>query len=57
MLYDGNERKTPKYTKDEIKKKFPVWLSSHPPVYEVEVDCFPKTPKTTKWERVPNLIG
>ena len=33
-LYDGDERKTPKYTKiqeQKQRKKFPVWLSSHPP--------------------------
>ena len=43
MLYDRNGRKTPKYNKNEKRnrgKKFPVWLSSYPPVYEVEADFF-----------------
>ena len=45
------------------KKKFPVWLPSHPPVYEVEADCFPASENTEKsqtypkWERIPNLMG
>ena len=33
-LYDGNGRKTPKYVQTKTKEKFPVWLPSHPPVYE-----------------------
>ena len=42
MLYDGDRRKTLKYTKDETnEKKFPVWLPSYPPIYEVEADSFP----------------
>ena len=60
MLYDGDGRKTPKYTKNETKVKIPGLVALHPLVYEVEVDC-PKTPKTSrtypKWERVPNLMG
>ena len=28
------EEKTPKYTKRKPRKKFPVWLPSHSPVYE-----------------------
>ena len=27
--------KNPENQKDEIKEKFPVWLSSHPPVYKI----------------------
>ena len=43
MLYDGDGRKTPKYTKDETREKIPrlVALPSPTPVYEVEADCFP----------------
>ena len=26
-------------------KETPVWLSSYPPVYKIEADCFPKGPK------------
>ena len=33
-LYDGNGRKTPKYIQMKTKEKFPVWLPSHPPIYE-----------------------
>ena len=33
-VYDGDGRKTPKYTKRKPRKKFTVWLPSHPPVYE-----------------------
>ena len=33
-LYDGNVRKPPKYVQTKNKEKFPVWLPSHPPVYE-----------------------
>ena len=32
--YDGDGRKKPKYTERKPRKKFPVWLPSHPPVYE-----------------------
>ena len=38
MLYDGDGRKPPKYTKDETKEKIPrlVNLPPHPnPIYEV----------------------
>ena len=38
MLYDGDGRKI---QKTKQRKKFPVWLPSHLPVYEVEADCFP----------------
>ena len=33
-IYDGDKRKTSKYIKWKPRKKFPVWLPSHPPVYE-----------------------
>ena len=32
MVCDGDGRKT--------TKKFPVWLPSHPPIYDMEADCF-----------------
>ena len=42
-----------KKTKDETKEKiFPVWLPSHPLVYEMEADCFPASKNT---ENKPNL--
>ena len=34
------------------EKKFPVWLPSHPPVYEMETDCFPVSENT---ENKPDL--
>ena len=49
ILYDGNGRNPPKYTKNEYdkqRKKFPVWLPSHPPDYEMEADCFPVSENT-----------
>ena len=52
MLYDGDGRKIPKYTKDETKEKNSVWSASHPPVYEVETDCFPVSENT---ENKPDL--
>ena len=56
-LYDGDGRKPPKYTKDETKKKkFPVWLPSHTPIYEVEADCFPVSKKHRK-QAGPTLSG
>ena len=39
--YDGNGRKTPKYTKVKNKGSPPVWLPSHPPSIKLEADCFP----------------
>ena len=33
MLYVGDRRKN-------HKKKFPVWLPSHPLFYNMEADCF-----------------
>ena len=43
-VYDGDGRKK---RKDETKEKiFPVWLASHPPIYEMEADCFPVSKNT-----------
>ena len=61
--YDGNGRKNPKYIHAKSKKKFPVWLPSHPPVYEIGGRLFSgaKEPKTSRtypsldWD--PNLQG
>ena len=38
----------PRNTKTNAKtmEKFPVWLPSHPPVYEMEADCFPVSENT-----------
>ena len=34
-VYDGDGRKNPEiYTKQKPRKKSPVWLPSHPPIYE-----------------------
>ena len=64
MLYDGDGRKTPKYTKDEKKEKnSPFGCPPIPPSTKWRPTVFrcPKTPKTSrtypKWERVPNLTG
>ena len=36
-----------KKRKNETKEKvFPVWLPSHPPVYEMGADCFPVSENT-----------
>ena len=53
MLSDGDGRKTPKNTKDEAKQKFPVWLPSHSPVYNVEADCFPVSENTKNKPDLP----
>ena len=49
MLYGGDGRKI---QKTKQKKKFPVWLPSHPPVYEVEADYCPVSENT---ENKPDL--
>ena len=36
----------------KTKEKFPVWLPSHPPVYEMGADCFPVSENT---ENKPDL--
>ena len=36
----------------QTKEKFPVWLLSHSPVYEMEADCFPVSENT---ENKPDL--
>ena len=33
-------------TNTKTKEKFPVWLPSHPPVYEMEADNFPVSQNT-----------
>ena len=38
--------------KTKQRKKFPVWLPSHPSVYEVGADCFPVSENT---ENKPDL--
>ena len=38
--------------KTKQRKKFLVWLLSHPTVYEVEADCFPVSENT---ENKPDL--
>ena len=39
--------------KRKPRKKFPVWLPSHPPIYEkMEADCFPVSENT---ENKPDL--
>ena len=48
-LYDGDGRKTPKYTKKWIqkqRKKFPIWLPSHPLSTKMEADYFPVSENT-----------
>ena len=52
-VYDGDGRKKNQKTKNETKEQiFPVWLPSHPPVYEMEADCFPVSENT---ENKPDL--
>ena len=43
--YYGDGRKTEKQ-KTKQGKNFPVWLPSHPSVYEVEADFFPVSENT-----------
>ena len=38
--YDGDGRKKPKKKWNKTKEKFPLWLPSHPPVFDIEADCF-----------------
>ena len=37
----GMGEKPQNIRKAKSRKNFPVWLPSHPPVYEMEADCFP----------------
>ena len=39
MMRMGEKLRNTK-TKSKTKEKFPVWLPSHPLVYEMEADCF-----------------
>ena len=46
-VYDGDGRKKNKNENTKPRKKiFPVWLPSHPPVYDMEADCFPVSENT-----------
>ena len=51
--YDGNGRKTSKYTITKMKEKFPVWLPSHLPVYKIRGRLFSSVRKNT--ENKPDL--
>ena len=63
MLYDGDGRKTLKYTKDETKKKHSPFgcppISTSTKWRQTVFRCL-KTPKTSrtypKWKRVTNLM-
>ena len=44
VVCDGDRRKT--------AKKFPVWLPSYPPFYDMEADCFSVSKNT---ENKPDL--
>ena len=35
------EKKTLKKKQNKTTEKFPICLPSHPPVYDMETDCFP----------------
>ena len=50
MMEMGEKHRNIQKTKQ--RKKFPVWLPSHPPVYEVEADYFPVRENT---ENKPDL--
>ena len=55
-VYDGDGRKTPKYIKRKPRKKFPVRLPSHPPVYENGGRLFSSVRKHRK-QAGPSLGG
>ena len=61
MMEMGEKPRNTKMNKKK-RKKFPVWLPSHPPSTKWRPIVFrcPKTPKTNrtfpKWEGVPNLM-
>ena len=38
--------------KTKQRKKFPIWLPSHPPIYKMEADSFPMSENT---ENKPDL--
>ena len=59
-LYDGNGRKTPKYTKTKKKEKFPLGCPPIHPSTKMEANCFPVSKKKRKqagptlgWTGVP----
>ena len=45
-------REKSRNTKTKPRKKFPVWLPSHPSFYEMEADCFTVSENT---ENKPDL--
>ena len=60
----GMGEKTPKYIYTrKNKEKFPVWLTSHPPVYKIGGRLFsgtkePEASRTyPRWDGNPNLQG
>ena len=56
-VYNGDGRKTPKYTKRKPRKKFPVWLPALPST-KMEADYCPKTSRTyPRWDGGPSLAG
>ena len=63
MLYDGDGRKTQKYTKTKRRKNSPIGCPPIPPFTKCRPTVFrcPKTPirsqTSPNWERVPNLMG
>ena len=38
-IWWGREKNTE--IEKETKEKFPVWLPSYPPFYDMDADCFP----------------
>ena len=55
MLYDGDGRKTLKYTKDETKEKIPHLVALPSPINEVEADCFLVSENTENKPDLPYL--
>ena len=52
MMGMGEKPRNIQKTNAKIKEKFPVWLPTHSPVYEMEADCFPVSENI---ENKPNL--
>ena len=63
MMGMGEKKKPEKYMYMKNMKKFPVWLPSHPPVYEIGGQLFsgPKEPEISRayprWDGNSNLPG
>ena len=59
----GEKTKPETYIYMKIRRKFPVWLPSHPPVYKIGDRLFsgskePETSRTyPRWDVNPNLPG